>query len=231
MTSVTCAPRRRRRREDRIGEIAARKKNSLTSHFSSKFLCQGRALMPCRDVTDMQAGGASYFGGHRPDAAMRTAAKEFITSAARERERSNKARTAFALVSRSQSKERRSRSALSRSEIAWWMKRDHRLKHGLAPRASSSRTSDSVWSDARVIKMLLPASGDGNASATWLLTASRMDCAPDSRRRRATCSPRAAAWSACGGALRTYCEPSTEQTQASRTNSPRSVRAHAPRGT
>src|SRR5712691_103323 len=29
----------------------------------------------------------------------------------------------------------------------------------------------------------------------WLLTASRMDCAPESHRRRATCSPRAAAWS------------------------------------
>src|SRR5258705_1234405 len=98
---------------------------------------------------------------------MRTAAKEFITSEARERERSNKARTAFALVSSSQSKERRSRSALSRGakslggwkEIIGW-------STGLAPRASSSRTSDSVWSDARVIKMLLPASGDGNASAT-----------------------------------------------------------------
>ena len=70
-------------------------------------------------------------------------------------------------MSRSQSKERRSRRALSRGakslggwkEIIGW-------STGFAPRASSSRTSDSVWSDARVIKMLLPASGDGNASAT-----------------------------------------------------------------
>src|ERR1700730_1163161 len=35
---------------------------------------------------------------------------------------------------------------------------------GLAPRASNSRTSDSVWSDARVIRIFLPARGDAEAS-------------------------------------------------------------------
>src|ERR1700736_3452115 len=35
---------------------------------------------------------------------------------------------------------------------------------GLAPRASSSRTSDSVCSDARVMRIFLPASGDAEAS-------------------------------------------------------------------
>src|SRR5258706_7764647 len=102
-----------------------------------------------------------------PTAAMRTAAKEFITSTARDRERSSKARTAFALVSRSQSKERRSRRALSRGakSLGGW-KEIIGCSTGFAPRASSSRTSDSVWSDARVIRMLLPASGDGDASTT-----------------------------------------------------------------
>src|ERR1700730_17828606 len=35
---------------------------------------------------------------------------------------------------------------------------------GLAPRASNSRTSDSVWSDARVIRIFLPARGHAEAS-------------------------------------------------------------------
>src|SRR5260370_2118079 len=35
---------------------------------------------------------------------------------------------------------------------------------GLAPRASSARTSDSVCSEARVIRIFLPASGDAEAS-------------------------------------------------------------------
>src|SRR5216684_6385193 len=35
---------------------------------------------------------------------------------------------------------------------------------GLAPRASSARTSESVCSEARVIRIFLPASGDGEAS-------------------------------------------------------------------
>src|SRR5260370_39098743 len=37
---------------------------------------------------------------------------------------------------------------------------------GLAPRASSSRTSNSLWSDARVMRISLPARGDAEASAT-----------------------------------------------------------------
>src|SRR5579859_1597970 len=36
---------------------------------------------------------------------------------------------------------------------------------GLAPRASSSRTSDSVWPEARVMRILRPTSGDAEASA------------------------------------------------------------------
>src|ERR1700719_1066447 len=36
---------------------------------------------------------------------------------------------------------------------------------GLAPRASSSRTNDSVCSDARVMRIFRPASGDAEASA------------------------------------------------------------------
>src|ERR1700682_689276 len=36
---------------------------------------------------------------------------------------------------------------------------------GLAPRASSSRTRDSVCSEARVMRIFLPASGDAEASA------------------------------------------------------------------
>src|SRR5260370_384211 len=72
----------------------------------------------------------------------------------------------------------------------------------------------------------------GRLQPCWPLTSSRMDCAPASRSRRATCSPRAAACSGVAVARwRTYCAPSTEQTKASRTNSPRSVRAQAPRGT
>src|SRR4029077_1697371 len=35
---------------------------------------------------------------------------------------------------------------------------------GLAPRASNSRTSDSVCSDARVMRIFLPARGDAEAS-------------------------------------------------------------------
>jgi len=113
------------------GEIAARKKNSLTSHFSSKFLCQGRALMPCRDMTDMHTRGASYFGGHRPDGSDANGG-EGIHNVGGKRTRAVQQGTNGVCAGEQKPIEgaQIAKRFVQGSEIAWWMKRDHRLKHG-----------------------------------------------------------------------------------------------------
>src|SRR5712671_383833 len=102
-----------------------------------------------------------------PTAAMRSAANDFMTSSSSDCERSTKARTALALVKRSQSKMRNSRSALSRGAKSYggW-KATMGERTALAPRASSSRTNDSVCSDALVMRMFRPARRDRVDSAT-----------------------------------------------------------------
>src|SRR5216684_8791185 len=166
MTSVTFAPMRqsasgssalaRLLRGRRIRLCANSAANSSARAKPWCFIATRVTGKPARRAASAVTG---------PTAAMRRAAKEFITSTPSDCERSTNARTAFALVSKSQSKVRSSRSALSRGAKSWggW-KEIIGWSTGLAPRASSSRTSDSVCSDARVMRIFLPASGDAEAS-------------------------------------------------------------------